>query len=392
MRPFFRKGEASSFTLPRALADNSRVLCIDSGRLTDFLFHMPLINAIRRHFPQSRFDFLLPAKHESLVVPCGIAKDFIIYKEKQLNPWRPSFTSLLRQLGGHDYDMAMLMATEPYPRLELAALASGAALRLGPSHDNSWPAINFEIRPPRDPDLYLGDRLATAAPFLGLLPEELSPRWPLPMDRLRAMAQQVHFHKPDPDQLLIGMDPCASQTGHRLAQDNLLFLAGQLSGRFMCQVLPLGNPAQKERLEEFSTRLTDVPSGLPREGFLDLVLLLAQCDLFVAGNTDFFHFAVSLGIPSIGIFTETEPACWVPHGRKKVKVLTVKKGAKVDGDTLLAAVQEVTGGRTRSATTVLSPEKLQAYQKAQAETAPESDGAEEPRTASDPSGPSPDDA
>ena len=39
--------------------------------------------------------------------------------------------------------------------LELAALASGASLRLGPSHKDAWPGVNFELRPGPSADAYL---------------------------------------------------------------------------------------------------------------------------------------------------------------------------------------------------------------------------------------------
>ena len=363
MRPFFRKGEEASFTLPRALSDTSRVLCLDTGDLSDFLFYMPLINAIRRHFPGCRMGFLIPEKHESLVVPSGFTKQFIIYKDGQINPWRPAFGDLLRQLGSGGYDMAMVMSMQPKPRFELAALASGAALRLGPSHDKSWPSINFEIRPPRDKDLYLGDRLSAAAPFLGLSREELSPRWPLPMEKLRQMGQQVHFHKPNPDQMLIGIDPGLGKSGHAIAQDNLLFLARQLTSQLMCRVLPIGDPDDLDRLKQFEVRLSDVPVGLPRETALDMVLLLAQCDLFIAGNTDFFHFAVAMGIPAIGLFTQSDKACWIPKGRKKVRVLQLKKGQKVEMETLMAIVEEVTEGRAGTPASIMTPEQVAATEK-----------------------------
>lgn len=362
MRPFFRKSETATFTLPRALSNESRILCLDTGDLSDFLFHMPLINAIRRHFPSCRMDFLIPEKHEKLVVPCKLGKLYIPYKEGQLNPWRPSFGNLLRQLGSTQYDMAMVMGTEPQPRLELAALASGASLRLGPSHKKSWPSINFEIKPPRNPDLYLGDRVVTAAPFLGLLREELSTRWPLPMDKMRQMAQQVHFHKPNPDQMLVGMDPGVGKSGAAVASDNLRMLARELTSQMMCRVLPVGNPDDKARLDEFEMRLSDVPTGLPRDSVLDMILLLAQCDLFIAGNTDFFHFAVALGVPTVGLFSDKDAACWQPKGRPKVHVMQLKKGKKVDVEALLAAVEMVTEGRTRTTTSVMTPEQVAAQE------------------------------
>ena len=358
MRPFFRKGEDSSFTLPRALDNNSRILCLDTGDLTDFLFTMPLLNGIRRRYPGCRLDFLIPEKHENLVVPCRMGKQYIAYKERQLNPWRPAFGDLLRKVGQVDYDMALLMSLTPQPKLELATLASGAPLRLGPSHKQSWPAVNFELR--GQASGYLGDRLLAAAPFLGLQPEDLNPRWPLPMDRLRQMAQQVHFHKPNPNQMLIGLDPGAARSGHVLAQDNLQYLARQLTGQFMARVVALGHPEDAERRQSFEVRLSEVPTGLPRDNLLDMFLLLGQCDLFVGGNTEFFHLAVANGVPAVGLFSEAEEEHWVPSQRSRVRVLRLKKGQKLEVEQLVSVIEEVTGGRTMSATRVLSPEELAA--------------------------------
>jgi ADP-heptose:LPS heptosyltransferase len=355
MRPFFRKGEDASFTLPLALGQNSRVLCLDTGDLSDFLFHLPLINAIKRHNPGCQIDYLVSEKHEKLVVPCRMGKQYIVYKERQLNPWRPAFGDLLRKLGQTDYDLALLMSIQPQPELELAVLSSGAPLRLGPAHKKSWPAVNFELHTADDGKNYLGDRWVAAAPFLGLKPEQLNPRWPLPMDKLRHMAQQVHFHKPNPDQMLIGMDPGVAKSGHAIAQDNLQFLARQLTGQFMARVLAVGNPGDAERRQEFEVRLADVPTGLPRDTLLDMLLLLSQCDLFIGGNTDFFHFAVANGVPALGLFSESEDEHWVPRGRPKVRVMRLKKGKKLEMEEFLQVIEEVTGGRTMNATRVLPP-------------------------------------
>jgi ADP-heptose:LPS heptosyltransferase len=353
MRPFFSKGKAASFTLPRALADTSRILCIDCGDLSDFLFHVPLLTAIRHRYPGAKIDFLVPERHSALVIPSGLARQCLIYKEGQLNPWRPAFSSLLRKLGAGGYDMAVVMSYTPQPRHELAALASGASLRFGPSHKDSWPGINFEIRLGEDADGYLGDRLQTAAPFLGFEPEEFVPRWPLPLEKLRQMAQQVHFHKPNPDQMLIGVDPGVGKSGHGFALENIQFLVRQLSSQLVCKILPLGDPVDNARLQKFEASISEVPVGLQRDTLLEMILLLAQCDLFVAGNTDFFHFAVAQGVPAIGLFSKADRAQWMPRGRPRARVIQVTKGEKVDIETLMEAVEAVTQGRTSTASTVI---------------------------------------
>ena len=354
MRPFFNKGKMASFTVPGALTDASRILCIDCGDLSDFLFHIPLLTAIRHRYPGSKMDFLVPEKHAPLVIPSGLARQCTTYKEGQLNPWRPAFGNMLRKLRTGNYDMAVVMSYSPQPRLELAALASGASLRFGPSHKDAWPGVNFEMRVGKDDDGYRGDRLKSAAPFLGFEPEELNSRWPLPLEKLRQMAQQVHFHKPNPDQMLIGVDPGIGKTGQGFAMQNIQFLVRQLSSQLVCTILPLGEPSVNGRLEKFEASLSEIPVGLQRDTILEVILLLAQCDLFVSGNTDFFHFAVAQGVPAIGLFTKADGPQWMPRGRPRARVIQVTKGEKVDIETLMEAVEAVTQGRASTASTVIT--------------------------------------
>lgn len=347
LRPFFRKGADARFSLPDFVQDDSRVLCIDAGCLSDVLFHMPLLTAIRRRCPGAVMDFLMPEKHAALVVPSGLARQCLVYKPSQLNPWRPAFTSLLRQVQSGGYDLAVLMAHEPQPALEMATLASGASLRFGPSHPQAWPSLNFELR--SAPDRYLGDRLRHAAPLFGFAPSELVTRWPLPMDKVRQMAQQIHFHKPNPRQLLIGIDPGTPLTGEALPLESFQAVARLLTSKLECRLLPLGNPEEKERQARLEVLLSNVASGLNRDTLLEVVLLLSQCDLFIAGNTDSFHFAVAMGVPAVGLFHDGDPACWRPAAGPRVRLLAPGEGGRVDGEALLEAVEAVAGDRRRAA-------------------------------------------
>lgn len=353
MRPFIKRGRETPFTVPGALGAGSRLLCIDSGDLADLVFHAPLLTAYKRRHPGAAMDFLLPEPHVDLVAQSGLAHHCVVYREGQLNPWRPAYGSLLRKLGAGQYDVAMVMSFRPNPRLELGALASGAALRLGPSHEDNWPSVNFEVRRSPASEGYYGDRMAVVAPFLGFAPGELKPRWPLPGDRLRHTAQQVHFHKPNPDQLLVGLDPGVSKGGHAFAPENLQFLVRQLATQLVCKVVPLADPVDRDRLDRFSARLSETPVGLPRSTLMDMLLLASQCDLFIGGNTDLMHFAVAMGVPTVALFAEGEDPCYRPAGRSCARTLDIASGEKVDIETLMEAVEAVTGGRTGRASTVI---------------------------------------
>jgi len=342
---FIARGEAGAFSLPGTLGMESRLLAIDNGDLCDLLFHMPLLQTVREEYPRARIDFLIPEEHAPLIAPSGIAHHCLVYRRRQLQPWSPGMYSLLKNVRKREYDLSVVMSFTPQAGLEAVALASGAKLRLGPSHGGSFPAVNFEIRQREPDDRYRGERLSAAAPFLGLPAFSRDRAWPLPEERVRRMRQLIHFNKPRQDEVLVGVDPALGKAGVGLAAQNLHFVMNQLASQMPCRTLPLSIDADPELLQRFESGLTVPPLSLPRETLFDTVLLAALCDLFIAGNTDLFHFAVATGVPTLGLFLKEDDASWVPDGYPHVRVLRVKGGQRVDIETLMEAVEAVRSAR-----------------------------------------------
>jgi ADP-heptose:LPS heptosyltransferase len=338
--------ETGPFRVPGQIHDGSRVLALATSDLTDLLFHVPLLAAVRRSWPGASIDFLVPESFAPLIIPSGLARQVMVYTEKQLSSWKPAYRNLQRTLAGANYDVSFVLSQQPAPMLEALGQASGAALRCGPSHEEAWPAVNLELRRRSEAGGYAGQRLGRLAPFLGLDPSLLRYTWPLPTDKLRQIAQLVHFNKPRPEELLIGIDPGPDKSGRAISNQNLSFLAQQLRTQLSCRILPLSGPGGAERLQQFEAELSSpVPPAFNRDTLLETVLLLCQCDLFVAGNTDLFHFAVAEGVPTLGLFGQHVEDRWRPEGRRRCQVLSVAKGEKVDIATLMDAVASVRGER-----------------------------------------------
>jgi len=342
---FLGGGEPAPFRLPGTLGDEAEILAVDTGDLSDLLFHAPLLRAIRQRHPRARIDMLLPEAHVSLVQPSGLARDCLVYAPKQLRTWTPGYVNLARSVGKRRYDLSVVMAFEPSPALEGVALATGAPLRLGPSHPKAYPGVNFELRARDDDRRYRGARLGAMAPFLGLPPFDGLRGWPLPEERRRRTAQRVRLNKPRRDELLVGVDPSLGKGGNGLALGALHFLWRQLASQLPCRALPLTLHPDAERLRRFEEGLEQPPLDLPRETLFERILLAAECDLLLAGNTDLFHFAVALGVPALGFFTAEDAACWEPRDLPHARVLRIPEGKRMEVDVLLAAVAVVRGGR-----------------------------------------------
>jgi ADP-heptose:LPS heptosyltransferase len=334
--------QLESFRVPGQISDSSRVLALAGTDLSELLFHMPLLAGVRRAWPGASLDFLVPEEFATLVISSGLARQVLVYGEKQLVGWKPDYRNLKRSLASARYDISFVLSQEPAPALETLGLSSGAVLRYGPSHDGAWPGVNLELRRRPGSDLYAGDHLRSLAPFLGLPSGRMRTAWPLPADKVRQVAQLVHFNKPRPDELLVGIDPGPDKAGRALSSENLLFLTQQLRSQLPCRILPLAGPGGLERLRRFEAGLTSpVPPAFNRDTLLDTILLLCQCDLFLAGNTDLFHVAVAEGVPSVGLFGSQTQAHWLPATRPRSTVLKVSPGKQIDTATLMAAIARV---------------------------------------------------
>lgn len=343
--PWLRRRGDVPFELPGGIGDGSRILAVDAGDLSDLLFHAPLLRGLRVTYPLAQIDFLLPDGHAPLVVPSGLARQCLVYAPRQLRPWTAAFWGLLRSVRQTGYQAALVMSGGPAPIHELIALASGAALRVGPAHAAAHPAVNLEIRAGAASTAYRGDRPICAAPLLGI-PETAARReWPLPPDRLRQARQLVGFHKSRPAEWIIGVDPGRGKCGAALAVSSLHFIVEQIAAHLPCRLLLLSTPEEASRMRQLEGALRTPPLTLPRDTLFETLLLLAQCDLLVAGNTDVFHFAVAMGVPTLGLFTAQDGEEWRPHGRSNLGILRLAPGQQIAIDTLLGAVQEITRHR-----------------------------------------------
>lgn len=345
LKSLFVRHRDVAFRVPGAVKPDAAVLAVATADLADLVFHAPLLAALRGRCPEAAIDILVPESLASLVVPSGFAREAIVYRPQQLAAWRPAYASLLRTLAKKRYDLGLMMSLQPEPLLETALLASGAAVRAGCGHRDAYPQLNLEVRPAVPVRGYYGNLPRHLAPYLGFDAAELAPGWPVAAERLRQAAQLVHFHKPSKDQLLVGIDAAVGKGGQALTVEAWQDLARRVAAEVSCRVLPLSAPGDPLRRQRFAAGLAGVPTGLTHDTVLDTILLLCQCDLFIAGNTELFHVAAAHGVPTLGLFFPQDDPHWRPEPPAAASILQVASPADLDLTAVVAAVTTMMGGR-----------------------------------------------
>ena len=334
-------GSHEPFRLPLVGPEGGRVLFVQSGEITDLLFAAPLITGLHRTYPRCRISALVAEDASELIRHHPHVHDMLLFSPNRMGLASPSFYKLARKLRKHAYDMVIHMGEAPAPAYQLLGYLSGAPVRVGPQRDGAYPYVNCELRWSAERSGYEGRRLGEVGGLMGV---QLPADWRsavLTDQDMRFARQLVHFRKPRRDQILIGVDPGRGKSQTKVMDRTLAYLVGAVYQQYRSKVIVLATPNEDETATRFEQSLKCERIDLPRHNIKDVVALLSQCDLFLSGNTNLFHFAVAFGVPTIGLFTDRDDRRWVPPAQPHLVTVHGRRGAKLSLADFMAQVEKL---------------------------------------------------
>ena len=295
----------------------SNILLIKTSSLGDVLHNLPAVTDIRSHFPDARIDWIveenfaaLPALHHGVqeVIPVAVRR------------WRESWwasrgeiRAACRNLHARHYDIAL-----DTQGLLKSALISRCAqtTRCGLAWDSAREplaslfyncrfsvAMNLHAveRNRQLAGLALGYKPEGAADY-GIQPPAVArPAW------LTQGAYAVLLH-------------ATSRADKLWDEANWIALGHYLHEKNIRCVLPWGSAAEQAR----SLRLAaDIPDAAvtPRLSLNEAAALLGGAQAVIGVDTGLAHLAAALNVPTVGIYTATDPALTGLHaGRRAINL------------------------------------------------------------------------
>jgi heptosyltransferase I len=334
---FSRMVGQASFSLPRDINNQSRVLVVDSGDLTELLFFAPVLNHLKRRFPGMRVTVLVREGNGELIRTLEPISEMISYEPEHLSLFSSTYFALLRRIKGRSFDIVFLLGHEFSLARSLVALISKARLRIGFSQTFTYPFVNCEIRSSRDVQ-YEAPRALSYLNVLGQSPGDAIPAWKLPEADVRWATQMLHFRKPDKDTMLIAVDPGVGKGNHRLVETALAHVATEVARRRGAKLLLLSNNLDAKGMARFRTLLKGSVMDIEPRNVKEALALLNRASLVLAGNTDYFHFAVGMRLPTIGFFTRFDAANWFPKSTPWVQIIQGVRGQQVSVDEVCSKI------------------------------------------------------
>ncbi len=293
-RFFVQPSPASSFDGGQC---RSILVVRQDNRLGNLVLIEPLLRALRQHFPQARLTLMVGEAFADLYLPGVLIDEVMVFPQFRLAKNPLLLLGWLCGLRTHQWDLAIDSA---HPRTIsvtnlLLVGASKARWRLGFARHGSERFLNLTIPAP-SPHSYIEEQLLLIQP-LGIAVGVSSPRLALPS----------------------GHETIAKQFRQALRVGDEEHLCGFWIGgrRDKCwpldEFLRLYRTFDDETPRRFSPVLLSGPAETVRTGsgfrhhrfdgpIWELGACLKTLDWFLSVDSGPRHFAVALGVPSIGLF------------------------------------------------------------------------------------------
>ncbi|HUF74764.1 MAG TPA: glycosyltransferase family 9 protein [Longimicrobiales bacterium] len=283
-----------------------REICIVMlSAIGDAVHVLPVANALKRAWPQSRITWVIQPVPHALVAGHPSIDELVVFRRRRgPGAWR-SYRELVRAFDGRSFDL--LLGLQVYLKAGLVTAFAPARVKLGfdrrRARDAQWLFTNHRI-PPHPPQ-HVQDQYFEFLDFLGVHREPVT--WGLAPTAAEREAQASFFR---------GLDrpACAVVVGTSKADKNWTAegyarVLERVEEEHGLRPVLVGGPAREER------RMAALVQAATRARVLDalgddvrrLMWILEGSALVVTPDTGPLHIARAVGTPVVSLFGRTNP-------------------------------------------------------------------------------------
>jgi heptosyltransferase I len=327
----------------RGDAPPGSVLIVMLSALGDAVHVLPVVNALRRAWPDTRISWIIqPVPHALVRGHPAVDEYFVFKRRKGADAWR-SYAELRDAFNGRSFDL--LIALQVYFKAGLITALAPARMKLGfdraRARDMNWLFTTHRI-PPR-PVGHVQDQYLEFLEYLGVNPEPVTWRLELSPEELTAQRTFLApFDKPVCAIVVAGSKPQKNWLPERYAR-----VLESVEHDFGMQPVLVGGPSLLER--EAAARIQVAARAHIIHALGDdvrrLVWLLAGSRLVISPDTGPLHIARALDVPVIGLYGWTNPKRYGPY--RKYTDLIVDGYALHPDEEYSASMEHRAGGMER---------------------------------------------
>ncbi|MEW6685079.1 MAG: hypothetical protein AB1393_02595 [Candidatus Edwardsbacteria bacterium] len=283
----------------------------------DFLFSLPALKSLRKHYRNAWLSLLVHRRLLPLLENNAIVNELVSYDDEETIPFSKKFSQLKKQLTERKFDLFIdLNYNETKDGLYLLPLLSGCQVRAGYWGKEGAPFFNLEIKlPPLE--INEVERNLKFINCLGIETKDRKIVWAPPTEEKKLAQEYLFFEEGKRREKLVFVDFYQLGKNRRLKRF-LQYLELKHKVRF---VFPFSRFIRKE-IDYFCAALRHEPILPSEHTILELAEIIANCDLFISAKSDLFQLAYLLDIPMITI-VENEQV-WFPQPKPSFRLIKTR--------------------------------------------------------------------
>ncbi len=291
---------------PRSIEAKSRILCLTSVGIAEMIYTLPLLHALRRHFPRAHLTVACDPPGAPIAQACP-AVDEVIVLEPGWNPWQ----AVLKNAASlQDFDWVIAATGGFDRRLAVLTRLTNAALRIGFERRTDRPSSFYTdpVALPGEPnEEHQIDTLLRLLKPLGLVKPtgftvDLSLRLP---DSACEFAAQIRESPPFSSSYRFMLMNISSTVRLKFREEDFIALAARVLGSTDLAIGLAAAPADQQKAREIAACMASKRiAAVDTPGPLDLAALLEQASFLVTPEGAAAHLAAAVGAPALVLWSE----------------------------------------------------------------------------------------
>ena len=319
--------------------DFKKILLIKLSALGDVVHTIPVLNKLRRRYPNARIDWLVtPGIAELLRHNPAITNVIEFLRDEWSEPWRPapyvSTARLIAQLRAAEYDLVIDLQGQM--RSAVFAFTSGAPVRIGfdkpradaftslpriipeearkhawrGAREGSWLAYTDTI-PLSTLDLHPVERYLGVGPMLGLDDSPADFSFPIPQEAIVRIDGLLDYYETAKARIAV-VAPATVWETKQWRADAFAEVARRLLQQKLAVVL-IGSEGERGLCEEIASLAPGVVNLAGETSLSELAALISRAAICLTNDSGPMHLAVALGRPVVSVYGPTDPVWAGPY-------------------------------------------------------------------------------
>ena len=299
------------------------ILIIKLSAIGDVVHTLPLLEVLRRNFPNARIDWLVEEEASQIIDGHQGLNHLIVSRRKS---WQKRFlkvsqqsavikevTQFLRELRSVEYDLVIDL--QGLFKSGILTGISRGRRKIGFTGGREGSSFFLTEQPYFfDSNKHALDRYLVAAEYLGCKKDSWRGDIPVRDSDKRRIDKLIHGEGLDKERL-VAINPMARWKTKLWENIKFANLADRLQKELSCQIVFTGSRDDRGKIDEITRMMEGDAINLSGKTSLkELAYLYSECRLMISTDTGPMHMAAAMGCPVVALFGPTVPWRTGPYG------------------------------------------------------------------------------